>query len=343
MGTSSSPFTDDLVMKNEVLHDTLKEIFKGEDYYLLGCSVVVSCADPGSADQQWHVDGGHVDGENHLPCHCLNVFIPLVDLEPSLGPTEVRPGTHVYSRDMSKMMLGAKARKELKTPVAPLLKKGDALLFDYRVLHRGKANVSETDDRPMLVLTYAKTWFKDVFNFPNRSLEDEGIKVDIYNESGGGVESFREWFDEENWKKAKKRFLVFGARCSGDENLGAEIRRMREEYGGRIRSVGGEEDVVQIEGMKCVFTARDLGEHLGMDSDGVAGWCRKKKFARVFVTGEGGKDEEEGGVMGCKFTTWWVGDRRVIEVGAGWTKFQEEGGKERIIFVDKTCNRKEKK
>ena len=290
MGTSSAPFTDDKVRKNGILHDTLKGIFAGSDYYLLGCSVVVSCADPGSSHQQWHVDGGHVDSENHLPCHCLNVFIPLVDLTEDLGPTEIRPGTHVYSRNMSKMMLGAKARKELKSPVAPLLKRGDALLFDYRVLHRGMANISETEDRPVLVLTYAKTWFKDVFNFPNRSLEEEGVRVDLYNDRVGGAEAFRSWIDSSGWGAVGrgKRFLILGAGCGEgwleEEEDGESVRHIGDE--------GGGESIVEIEGLKCVFTRRNLREELGMDEEGVAKWCRKRKVARVFVTGEGEKEEE---------------------------------------------------
>jgi len=90
---------------------------------------------------------------------------------------------------------------------------GDALMFDYRILHRGRANMSDgltqdsaTDDdsgddndvikesststeeegsagedgcgrhRPVLVITFARRWFVDVCNFPKRSIfnvEDE--------------------------------------------------------------------------------------------------------------------------------------------------------------------------
>jgi ectoine hydroxylase-related dioxygenase (phytanoyl-CoA dioxygenase family) len=39
--------------------------------------------------------------------------------------------------------------------VAPCLSAGDALVFDYRTLHRGRANVS-AETRPVLVMTFAK-------------------------------------------------------------------------------------------------------------------------------------------------------------------------------------------
>jgi hypothetical protein len=164
---------------------------------------------PGSQTQSWHADGGHIHLQSHAPPHCLNVFVPLVDLCPSLGPTELRPKSHYYTRDLTKMVLGAMARKEWETAVMPVLRRGEALLFDYRILHRGRANQShvvvdddddddgekdcERDecangekkgvnhgqsrderhggrDRPILVMTFAKSWFVDVCNFPKRSI-----------------------------------------------------------------------------------------------------------------------------------------------------------------------------
>ena len=106
------------------------------------------------------------------------------------------------------MLLVAKARKTLQAPVIPLLQMGDALVFDYRILHRGRANLSDVmdednsdeecknnfandvqnhshhesensfyhgvgssrRDRPILVMTFARRWFIDVCNFPKRSL-----------------------------------------------------------------------------------------------------------------------------------------------------------------------------
>jgi ectoine hydroxylase-related dioxygenase (phytanoyl-CoA dioxygenase family) len=54
------------------------------------------------------------------------------------------------------MMIAAKARKELRPPCLPLLDVGDALIFDYRILHRGRANLSKTQSRPILIITLAK-------------------------------------------------------------------------------------------------------------------------------------------------------------------------------------------
>jgi hypothetical protein len=140
-----------------------------EDVRICHVSLVVSF--PDSPEQSWHADGGHVSIQEHLPCHCLNIFIPLTDITLEMGPTELRPGTHYHTRNLAPMMLAAKARKTLRAPVTPLLAVGDVLMFDYRVLHRGRANQSHSD-RTILVLTVAKPWFKDVLNFPTRSLQE---------------------------------------------------------------------------------------------------------------------------------------------------------------------------
>jgi hypothetical protein len=136
------------------------------------CHVSLVTASPSATDQGWHADGGHTNIQTHMPCHCLNIFIPLVDITIENGPTELRPASHYITRNLAPMMLAARARKTLRSPVTPTPKRGDLLVFDYRILHRGRANHSLTTDRPILVLTYAKSWFKDICNFPSRSLFD---------------------------------------------------------------------------------------------------------------------------------------------------------------------------
>jgi hypothetical protein len=184
-----------------------------DEYYLCNLSLLIST--PGSPTQSWHADGGHMSLTTHHPCHVFNVFIPLVDLPLSMGPTELRPGSHVYTRDLTRMMLIAKAKKLLRETVVAEMGRGDALVFDYRILHRGRANMSDRvvvgandgegndndedhvveessrqdddggnsgtnntsnkchgsgRDRPVLVLTFSRSWFVDVCNFPKRSI-----------------------------------------------------------------------------------------------------------------------------------------------------------------------------
>jgi ectoine hydroxylase-related dioxygenase (phytanoyl-CoA dioxygenase family) len=61
----------------------------GPDFQIVSVSLVVSGA--GAQDQGWHTDGPHMSIGEHLPCHCFNLFIPLVDVDLSNGPTSFRP------------------------------------------------------------------------------------------------------------------------------------------------------------------------------------------------------------------------------------------------------------
>jgi hypothetical protein len=145
-------------------------VLSWNDVQIINVSVVVST--PNAPDQGWHADGAHVSLDKHEPCHCFNIFIPLSDVVTmESGPTALRPGSHVYTRDLARLFWAAKARKTLRQPMAPLLQMGDCLIFDYRILHRGLANTSK-DNRTILVVAVARPWFKDIVNFPSNSMND---------------------------------------------------------------------------------------------------------------------------------------------------------------------------
>jgi hypothetical protein len=138
----------------------------GDDHIDLFQGAVI--AEPGAADQQPHMDGGHLYQGTHgyeqaqNPPHCLNVFVPLVDVTEENGPTEFWPGSHVLTQ--------ARAAFAGVTPSVSLAgARGDAIVFDYRVVHRGRENVAETT-RPVLYLTSCRSWFRDAQNFPEERL-----------------------------------------------------------------------------------------------------------------------------------------------------------------------------
>lgn len=158
----------DALYTNSIIRNVIENIL-GPDAIIINRSLVLSF--PGTEEQSWHSDGPHLSITEYLPCHCLNVFIPLIDLMETHGPTELRPESQKMTQDLTKSFLIAAARKQLRKPVAPLLQRGSVLIFDYRILHRGKANVS-SETRPIFVLTFAKAGFKDMLNFPARSIFD---------------------------------------------------------------------------------------------------------------------------------------------------------------------------
>jgi hypothetical protein len=83
-------------------------------------------------DQGWHTDGPHMDIAKHLPCHCLNVFMPLVDISRENGPTEFRPGSHYMTRDLAKQYLAAFVSKRIRPIQSPCPKRGDAVAVGQR-------------------------------------------------------------------------------------------------------------------------------------------------------------------------------------------------------------------
>ena len=129
----------------------------------------VVVAAPGASLQGIHRDGRQLFGDGELddcgvagaplPAHCLTVFVPLLALRDCHGPTEFFPGTHVLP-DAVDARVSASTGKGVTFPVAA----GSAIMFDYRVHHRGLANTSG-EDRPLLYFTYARSWFEDVTNY----------------------------------------------------------------------------------------------------------------------------------------------------------------------------------
>uniref|UniRef100_A0A0G4ICR6 PHD-type domain-containing protein n=1 Tax=Chromera velia CCMP2878 TaxID=1169474 RepID=A0A0G4ICR6_9ALVE len=98
--------------------------------------------------------GGKGEGvPRHEAPYALNVFLPLVNVRRDVGPTEFHPGSHFLWNYWG----GGDewANEQRGAPEAPLLKAGDALVFDYRILHRGLGNRSGIV-RPVIYLTYCR-------------------------------------------------------------------------------------------------------------------------------------------------------------------------------------------
>jgi len=140
----------------------------GDDAVLAYAGLVLSF--PGSVAQPWHADGPHLFGADGLQCppHALNVFVPLEDVEPRLGPTEFLPGTHRLEATRT-LDLDADGGAT-DGAIAPLLRAGTALVYDYRTVHKGVPNTDGARTRKMLYLLYARPWFRDHINFGKESL-----------------------------------------------------------------------------------------------------------------------------------------------------------------------------
>jgi hypothetical protein len=153
-------FADPNLFANPLLTSFLAPLL-GDLMRLSGMTVVVSY--PGSELQHIHRDHpllfGDCEESCNLPAYAINVTIPLIDVEPAMGPTGI--------------WLGSQRRFEPSDPepeamtVEPFLR-GDCVLLDYRTLHAGLPNQSNVV-RPIAYLVYTKTWFFDEVNHVERS------------------------------------------------------------------------------------------------------------------------------------------------------------------------------
>ncbi len=172
------PFNDPLFYAHPLLLPILKRIL-GPELILSGFGAVVSL--PGAADQQVHRDLSHLFGDKMLdaliPCYALNLLIPLVEVNEENGMTRLWPGSHtVFDAHYGELA-------QQMPFIDPPLAKGSCLIFDYRLIHLGRANRSDAP-RPLLYNTYSRAWFRDPVNYRQQSplvipaVEQERIPVE---------------------------------------------------------------------------------------------------------------------------------------------------------------------
>lgn len=139
-------------------------------------SVVYSC--PGAPHQGWHADGKHQRGaqdagwENSslADAYALCLFIPLMNLDETVGYTQFWPGSHRY-RDL----LGfGKVAEITKTCWNGFGRAGDGIWYDYRLFHRGMPNTSNNITRPVLQVIFKKKWYVEKDNYGEESVIDKG-------------------------------------------------------------------------------------------------------------------------------------------------------------------------
>ncbi len=153
-------------IKNTAWMPVVKKIL-GEDATIVHKGAFLSM--PGSVTQIYHQDGPHLTTKVQRPCHAINVFIPLVDLNMKNGPTEFCVGTHILGYEGYNKEL-------IDTPLAPA---GNPIIFDYRLGHRGLGN-SSRHARPIVYLTYsaASKEFRDSVNFSRKRYHKLGEIID---------------------------------------------------------------------------------------------------------------------------------------------------------------------
>ena len=119
---------------------------------------------PSAPEQHFHADGR----ERGI----VNVFVPLVDVPASMGPTHFRRGSHTWDHDSPYLTGDQRRAQERAEDVVPELSRGSVLMYDYRVFHRGGSNLSGDRMRPVAYVMYARDGTEDTWNFPDESVWD---------------------------------------------------------------------------------------------------------------------------------------------------------------------------
>ena len=161
------PFSDPSLYANQNLMPLLERLLSSH-LRIVSFGIVVAL--PGADNQPIHLDHpplfGLHEGAKDLPVWATTLVVPLVELDPEIGPTAIWPGTHTSPDRIERLeqLMKAPDYSSAETPNTQL---GDAYMMDYRLIHGGLANRSERV-RPILYLVYGRPWFRDGFNFSSQ-------------------------------------------------------------------------------------------------------------------------------------------------------------------------------
>jgi len=172
--TKAADFVNNVLI--ERVRHILQRILNGKVEEDVDFNVSVVYSKPNASDQGWHADGDHqngthdvgleVEGWKHLAQpYALCLFIPLIDLDEDTGYTQFWPGSHV-----SKRLAGFGQVAEItQSTWNGRCNAGDAIWYDYRLMHRGIRNTS-TMLRPVLQILFKKKWYKEKRNYGKDSV-----------------------------------------------------------------------------------------------------------------------------------------------------------------------------
>jgi hypothetical protein len=155
------PFNTSGVHDDPRLVGILDAILGADTGYKLELITVIN-SPPGSSNQRWHQGFQYLWHPNErLPPYAMVVTVPLVDVDATMGPSEVCPGMKL------RFMRGWNCGD--RDPIAAGTTLGTALIFDYKTLHRGQGNMGSID-RPMLSMVFTKKFFLNNEAFVNRGI-----------------------------------------------------------------------------------------------------------------------------------------------------------------------------
>jgi hypothetical protein len=112
---------------------------------------------PGSVTQPLHADGVHLWGEQDEPHPVTQLIVNVFpqDTSEENGATQIWPGSHLDMRPVTEETEAD--RRSFAPPIQVAAKKGDILIRDSRLWHRGVPNPSD-HNRHMVAVVYNIGW-----------------------------------------------------------------------------------------------------------------------------------------------------------------------------------------
>lgn len=151
-------FGDPLIFANPLVVAIVREILE-PTAILEAYGAVVSLG--GALAQPNHRDAPHLYGSEisaMLPAHALTFALPLIEMNEIHGTTKLWPGSHRW-----------RTIDDTGEAIDPVVPVGSCMLWDFRLVHRGTANISAVP-RPMVYCTYARPWYRDPVNFKKKKM-----------------------------------------------------------------------------------------------------------------------------------------------------------------------------
>ncbi len=155
-----APFNNRDLYGNPFLMHLMKALL-GKDFILGSFGAVIAL--PGAEQQHIHQDHPALFEDEalalQLPSFAITVVVPLIDLTPATGSTQVWKGSH---------RLSPSEELEDKKSSVPFVSTGSCYLMDYQLWHGGTPNISH-QVRPILYIVYYRSWFQETVNYDNQA------------------------------------------------------------------------------------------------------------------------------------------------------------------------------
>ena len=185
------PFINSSIINNPIIIQILNNVMEEKMLEIDTLSLVRSKNN--IEPQEWHADITPTNqifqqiNKIAMPPDGIVMIIALNDITLDLGPTEFLPGSHFWNTSRNnyvnldnKDIIGY-LPTTVKKHCCPLLYKGDIILFDIRLYHRGGVNKTDTN-RDIMYISYLKKWYSDRVNFQEKNSKNfEKIKDEDKN------------------------------------------------------------------------------------------------------------------------------------------------------------------